>query len=51
MKNLKEKIVPAIMKLVPVCAAMMLVINANSTASIINGQPEVPASAKKYRKF
>ena len=49
MKKFLNKVVPTLIKFVPVCAALMLVINSNST--ILNGQPEAPKGLKKYRKF
>lgn len=39
------------MKALPVIVPALLIIHANSTASVINGQPTPPASIKKYRKF
>ena len=41
MKKFLNKVVPTLIKFVPVCAALML----------MNGQPEVPKGLKKYRKF
>ena len=40
MKKFLNKVVPTLIKFVPVCAALMLVINSNSTSTIVNGQPE-----------
>ena len=51
MKKFLNKVVPTLIKFVPVCAALMLVINSNSTSTILNGQPESPKGLKKYRKF
>ena len=51
MKKFLNKVVPTLIKFVPVCAALMLVINSNSTSTILNGQPEAPKGLKKYRKF
>ena len=51
MKKFLNKVVPTLIKFVPVCAALMLVINSNSTSTLMNGQPEVPKGLKKYRKF
>ena len=51
MKKFLNKVVPTLIKFVPVCAALMLVINSNSTSTIVNGQPEEPKGLKKYRKF
>ena len=51
MKKFLNKVVPTLIKFVPVCAALMLVINSNSTSTIGNGQPEAPKGLKKYRKF
>lgn len=39
------------MRILPVCAMIMTLISANATACWIQGQPEPPASLKKYRKF
>ena len=49
MKKFLNKVVPTLIKIVPVCSALMLVIN--STSTIWNGQPEAPKGLKKYRKF
>lgn len=46
-----QKVVLALLRLVPVCAAFMLSLNINSTGSWIKGQETPPKSAKKYRKF
>ena len=51
MKKFLNKVVPTLIKFVPVCAALMFVINSNSTSTLMNGQPEVPKGLKKYRKF
>ena len=51
LKKIQTKVVPALIKIVPVCAALMLVINSNSTSTLVNGQPEPPKGLKKYRKF
>lgn len=51
LETFKTKAVPALLKIVPACAALMLIINSNSTSTILNGQPEPPKSLKKYRKF
>lgn len=50
-ETVKSKVVPAMLKLVPVCAALMLIINSNSTSTSLNGQAETPKGLKKYRKF
>ena len=46
-----NKLGPTLIKFVPVCAALMVVIKSNSTSTLMNGQPEVPKGLKKYRKF
>lgn len=51
MKNTLKKISISMAKFIPVIAALMLVANTNSTASVFNGQPKVPEGLKKYRKF
>lgn len=51
MKKFLNNVVPALIKIVPVCSALMLVINSNSTSTVWNGQPEAPKGLKKYRKF
>ncbi len=50
-QNLKEKLFGVIFKSIPALAMIMVVINANSVASPINGQPVPPEDLKKYRKF
>ena len=51
MKKFLNKEVPTLIKLVPVCSALMLVINSNSTSTSFNGQAKPPKALKKYRKF
>lgn len=51
MKNVLQKISLIFLKMIPVCTAIMLTTAANTSASWIKGQDEVPASAKRYRKF
>ena len=51
MKNLWLKGVSFMMKAMPVILPAMLILNCNSTASSVNGQPEAPASLRSYRKF
>ena len=51
LKKIQTKVIPTMIKLVPVCAALMLVINSNSTSTTYNGQAEPPKGLKKYRKF
>ena len=46
MKKFLNKVVPTLIKLVPVCSALMLVINSNSTST-----SKPPKALKKYRKF
>ena len=51
LKTFQTKVIPAMIKLIPVCAAIMLVINSNSTSTTFNGQAKPPKELKKYRKF
>ena len=51
MKKTIEKISLIVLKAIPVMATLALIINTNSVATPINGQPEMPSSAKKYRLF
>lgn len=51
LEDVKTKVLPTLLKIVPVCAALMLIINSNSTATSLNGQAEPPKGLKKYRKF
>lgn len=51
MKKVFKKTYLLLLKAVPICTAIMLATAANSTASWCRGQDEVPASAKRYRKF
>ena len=51
MKNTIKTISVAMANFIPVIAAVMLVVNSNSTTSILNGQPKAPEGLKKYRKF
>ena len=39
------------LRAIPVCAAVMMAFSVNSTATWAKGQEEVPASAKRYRRF
>lgn len=40
-----------VMGAMPVILTGLLFINSNSTACVVNGQPEPPKSLKNYRKF
>lgn len=40
-----------LLKVLPICAMAMTIINANATACWGNGQDTPPTSLKKYRKF
>ncbi len=51
MKETFRKVCTSCLKLIPVCAALMVSLSVNSTGSWIHGQEELPAGAKKYRKF
>lgn len=51
MKEKLQKIYNVCLGLIPVCASLMLIINTNSTGCWFRGQDEIPASAKRYRKF
>lgn len=56
MKNEKIKKIISIgynigMKVLPLCAMAMVVINSNSTSCWLYGQPEAPKTLRKYRKF
>lgn len=51
LEKIQTKVLPAMVKIVPVCAALMLIINSNSTSTTFNGQAEPPKGLKKYRKF
>lgn len=50
-KNSVSKLSYWAVKALPVVIPVLLVLNANSTASIYNGQPIPPSGLKKYRKF
>lgn len=50
-KRLIRKGISFGLKIMPAIVPALLVIHANSTACIINGQPKPPQSLKKYRKF
>ena len=50
MKKFLNKVVPTLIKFVPVCAALMLVINSNSTSTSFNGQAKPPKALKKYQE-
>ncbi len=50
-KKTLNKFAGKAMKLIPVILPVLLIMHANSTASVINGQPVMPESMKKYRKF
>ncbi len=50
-QNLREKLFGVIIKSIPALAMIMVVINANSVASPVNGQPVPPKDLKKFRKF
>lgn len=39
------------MKVLPLCAMAVAVINTNTTSCWMHGQPVPPKSLKKYRKF
>lgn len=51
MKKIYAKVISILVKAIPVCATLMLIINSNSTSTTINGQAEPPKGLKKYRKF
>lgn len=51
MRKFCNKIGSALLKLVPLCASIMMTTAVNSTATWYQGQEELPANAKKYRKF
>ena len=51
MKNIIKKVTFWAMSAMPAVVAAVLVINCNSTASLMNGQPTPPSGLKKYRKF
>lgn len=51
LKKAFNKITFWVMKAVPVILPMVMLVHANSTTCVINGQPEPPASLRKYRKF
>lgn len=51
MKKFTTKAFSLFVKAIPVFAALALVINTNSVATPVNGQPEAPAGLKKYRLF
>ena len=53
MKKFLNKVVPTLIKIVPVCSALMLVINSNSTSTSFGTvKPEATKRhLKKYRKF
>ena len=50
-KKIVNKGVSFAIKAMPVIIPALLIINANSVASSMNGQPTPPASLKNYRKF
>lgn len=51
LKKLFDKGVKFAMSSLPAIMTAMLVIHANSAASIVNGQPVPPKTLRKYRKF
>lgn len=51
MKEKLQKLYNVCLGLIPVCASLMLIINTNSTGCWFKGQDELPASAKRYRRF
>lgn len=51
MKEKMLKLYNKCLKLIPVCATLMLAASANSSMCWIKGQDDVPASLKSYRKF
>lgn len=51
MTSIAKKTASAMMKLIPVVLPVVLMVSSNSTASLINGQPEAPKSLRNYRKF
>ena len=51
MKNKLTKFYNLCLGLIPVCAALVLSISVNSTSCWLQGQDELPADAKRYRKF
>lgn len=50
-KSVLKKFVCFAISAVPVILPALLTIHANSTASVVNGQPTPPDGLKKYRKF
>lgn len=51
MKTFFKKAIGSIIAVIPVMAALAMVVSANSIASPVHGQPVPPKSLKKYRKF
>ncbi len=51
MKKAFTKVSMFLLKAVPVVATLALIINTNSVATPVNGQPKAPANLKKYRLF
>lgn len=51
MKNLQTKLFSSLIKIIPICSMVMLIVSSNSTMSKINGQATPPQNLKKYRKF
>jgi cyclic lactone autoinducer peptide len=50
-KKFFNKSMRVIMCAMPAILTALLVFHANSTACLINGQPEPPKALKNYRKF
>lgn len=51
MKQRLQKIYTSLLKLIPIVSCLMLSAVVNSSGSWVRGQEELPADAKKYRKF
>lgn len=49
--NLKNRAISFLLRVVPACAMLAVIANANSAVSPWNGQPTPPENLKKYRKF
>lgn len=39
------------LKVIPMCTAVMMTLSVNATATWTKGQEKLPANAKRYRKF
>lgn len=51
MKDMKNKIIGACLRLIPVCAAFIITAVVNSSGCWFQGQEELPTGADKYRKY